>query len=127
MKRTRLRRKSKNPVAKLKWLADRAFSDWIRNRDNWVCFTCEKRFTDRARMHAGHFRSRVYTGTRYDERNVHAQCAMCNVWKRGDYAVYAVKLQKQYGQGILQELIDKSRVVTRFGAKEYQAIIEKYR
>lgn len=93
----------KKTYAQLKKKLDEVFSIFIRTRDNGVCFTCysknEWRYTD-----AGHFINRKHLTTRWDERNVHAQCIGCNRFRNGNKEDYAVHLEKLYGYGILQEL-----------------------
>ena len=51
------------------------FSAYIRARDGYRCFTCD-RFATGSGMHAGHFITNSVggLGLRYEETNVHAQC-----------------------------------------------------
>ena len=66
---------SKNiKLAKAK--ADKYFSLFIRERDkDKGCVTCGK-FTDN--KDCGHFLSRRFESTRFDEKNAHGQCQKCN-------------------------------------------------
>lgn len=90
-------------LKRLKLQADRTFSLWIRNRDKHICYTCGKWLTPKESQN-GHYVSRNYLALRYDERNCHCQGVECNVFKSGNLPIYALKLESQYGQGILQEL-----------------------
>ena len=86
-------------ISKLKKEADRIFSLYIRERDNYTCYTCGKK-GDKTNMDCGHYKSRVFLGTRYDEKNCHCQDKSCNIFKSGNLTVYAIRLEKDYGQGI---------------------------
>lgn len=91
--------------------ADKVFSDYIRERDNWTCFTCGKQGS-KSEIQNGHYIERNKKGTRYDERNCNAQCSTCNMWKKGNLRVYAQRLVSKYGGGILdalQSLADASK------------------
>lgn len=101
----------------------KAFSDYIRERDNWTCFTCGKYATGSA-MHAGHFVSRVRSATMFDERNVHAQCYACNIHKKGNGAEYAVRIIERYGADVLDELVVKSRQTHKFTYEELEQIYQ---
>jgi len=65
----------KPTITKLKKTLWKYFSAYIRARDGYRCFTCD-RYATGAGMHAGHFvpSSMGGLGLRYDEDNVHAQC-----------------------------------------------------
>jgi len=104
----------------------KAFSDYIRERDNWTCFTCGKYATGAA-MHAGHFVSRVRSATMFDERNVHAQCYSCNIHKKGNGAEYAARIIERYGQDVFDELIRKSRETHKFTYQELEDIYQSSR
>lgn len=116
------KKKTKKPtVAKLKKKLDKVFSEWIRRRDRDICFTCGNKGT-----HAGHYILRRHMNTRWDERNVHCQCVRCNVFEYGNMDVYALRLQTQYGDGILNELNMLKHTIKQFTVKELEELIEKY-
>lgn len=112
-------------VGQLKKKLDAVFSIYIRNRDKGECFTCFKQ-SEPKHCHAGHYVSRVYNSTRYDERNVHAQCPGCNIFKSGAMDVYALRLEITYGMGILQELNSLKKQSKSFKKYELEELIEYY-
>ena len=61
--------------------ADDAFQTMVRYRDNFRCITCGRQFPfgERTNLHAGHFVGRGNKSVRWDEENVNAQCAYCNM------------------------------------------------
>ena len=94
--------------AQLKRELDKVFSDYIRERDHYTCITCGAT-GDKSKIQNGHFIERNKVGTRYDEENCNAQCVNCNVWKKGNLRVYAVKLIEKYGVAVLERLLDKAQ------------------
>ena len=138
LKRTPLARVSPNKVKKSKPVGTRKykkmlwtlFSKYIRERDNYTCFTCGKVATGSA-MHAGHF----ITGATcpaslyFDEMNVHAQCYHCNINLSGNWVVYEQKMIDKYGKEITDKL--KLRRTLDMGEKKdeswYIDLIAKYK
>lgn len=112
-------------VRQLKKKLDRAFSIFIRKRDNGICFTCgvKKPWKE---MQNGHYISRNHNSLRYDERNCHCQCMACNVFKHGEMDVYALRLQEKYGEDILKELSIKKQEVKQFTPSEICTLLDKY-
>jgi len=114
--------KRKNLIKKL----DAVFSKYIRLRDAdqegyCRCATCGEK-THWTKIQAGHFISRKHYATRWDERNVHAQCVACNVFKYGEQYKYSLYL----GENLSKELYNKSLVVTKFTDIEIIEMIEEY-
>lgn len=59
--------------------ADRYFSLWIRQRDNWTCQRCGKKYTPPTQaLHCSHFKGRGKEATRFDPRNADALCYGCH-------------------------------------------------
>lgn len=113
-------------VSKVKKQLDSVFSQYIRQRDKGKCITCGA-VRDWKLQHASHFRSRMHNATRFDEKNVHAQCPMENIYKHGDIPVYALRLQELYGPSIIKELVDKSREIKRWTIPELTDLIAHYK
>lgn len=120
--------KSKYPkeLNKLKKWVWKAFSDYVRERDNWTCFTCGKQAKGAA-MHAGHFVSRVRSATMFDEKNVHAQCYACNIHKSGNGAEYAAKIIELYGKDAFDDILFRSRQTHKFTYEELEQILQDSR
>lgn len=97
--------------------ADDSFQTMIRYRDDFKCITCGRQFPygERTNLHAGHFISRKNKSTRWDEENVNAQCAYCNMQQSfGNVFVihnYEKALESKYGVGTVERLIKKGREV----------------
>ncbi len=112
-------------ISSLKKKADKTFSEWIRKRDNYVCFTCGKK-GDKSSMQNGHYISRSINILRYSELNCHCQCIGCNVFQHGNIPEYAIRLQQKYGEDILQTLHKKKQEFHQFKKEELEDIIQKY-
>lgn len=118
----------KQSLTLLKKKADAIFSVYVRtkyaNKEGIIdCYTCPFR-GEIKKMQNGHLVSRFYLATRYDERNCRPQCITCNVWRNGRVPEFAAKLQKELGAGIVDELYEKARQLTK--NFNYQEIIDQY-
>lgn len=93
---------------------DKVFSEYIRLRDSnrqglCFCITCNRPFHWKD-GDAGHYVPRDRLATRFDERNVNAQCKYCNRFRSGEQYNHGVGIDKKYGLGTAQKLQDISRI-----------------
>ena len=133
----KVKQPSKSTVKGKTW---RAFSKFIRLRDalkttgtltHVKCITCGK-LLEVSFCDAGHFVSRRYNATLFDERNVNTQCRYCNRFLDGNLLEYRRQLVKMYGEGIDTELEDKATEITKLDIegltnleKHYKMEVEK--
>ena len=121
------RKKTRSQVVKK---LDTVFSEYIRLRyaKNGIveCFTCGKQAHWKDNMQAGHFQSRKHYSTRWDELNVHPQCPKCNVFSQGEQYEYAKFLDRTYGEGTAESLVQKAREIEKFSQLELESMIEHY-
>ncbi len=97
------RREIKNALEAIKsrseWLKDvqTAFNQYIRLRDSHLpCISCGR--FHQGQWHAGHYRSvGAAPHLRFDESNVHKQCAPCNNHKSGNVIEYRIRLVEKIG------------------------------
>ena len=107
---------------------DKPFHEFIRRRDcddhtgMTKCISCNKpvHFSE---TDAGHLFSRQHLSTRYDERNVNAQCRRCNRFEYGRQYEYAQNI----GAELAEELLQKSRQVLKLTDPEWMEIFIEYR
>ena len=79
-------------------------------------------------MQAGHYIPKSIASSLYfDEENVHAQCYRCNIPLLGNSDEYAQRLQKRYGEGILDKLRLKRRESKHWSVKELKELRDKYK
>ncbi len=106
---------------------DTIFSKYIRLRDAdkegyCRCCTCGEKY-HWSKIQAGHFISRKYYATRWDEKNTNAQCIKCNVFQYGAEYRYSLYL----GENLSSELYLKSREIVKFADDEIKDKIEIYK
>ena len=107
---------------------DKVFHEYIRRRDAdnhtgmCKCISCSKsiHFSE---SDGGHFLGRQHLITRYDERNVHAQCRKCNRFEYGRQYEYSLAI----GAELAEELLVKSRGMLKLTDPEWMEVFEFYR
>lgn len=122
-------------------VADKHFSEFIRLRDStfrddgWygACITCSKRGqvarleNGKAKFNigwnAGHFVTRGHKITRFDEQNVHLQCAYrCNNMKSGEYEKHRLAINRLYGEGSAEALEALVRQASLYKLYKFQLL-----
>ena len=122
----------KKTVSKLKKELDKWFSLYIRLRDATdeglcQCITCGKVSHYKKGIQNGHFQSRRFMSTRYDEKNCSSQCVACNMFRGGEQFRFALALDSKYGEGTAQELEFLSRLTVKFTRGDYEDKIRYYK
>lgn len=86
--------------------AQAAFNAFIRERDKGnPCISCGKPDNGQHQRHASHYRSvGACSSLRYDERNVHASCSLCNNYLSGNLANYRVSMIEKFGSELVEWL-----------------------
>ena|SRR3990167_4401952 len=121
-----MKKEKKKTVSKLKKELDIIFSRYIRYRDRGRCFTCGH-VNDPKKMQNGHYVSRQYNNTRYDERNSNCQCFACNMFYGGQPDIYTLRLQEKYGEGIIKELNSLRQKIKQWLPSELEELIVIYK
>jgi hypothetical protein len=114
---------------------DKVFSIYIRQKGMTEqglnsCYTCGKVYHWTA-LHCGHYLSRRYNGTRFEEKNCRPQCIGCNLYHEGNKPSFVRHLIKDFGLPYLEELeILKTRTFKlepfnlKILIKHYQSLIQ---
>ncbi|EPD6532194.1 recombination protein NinG [Escherichia coli] len=105
--------------------AQQAVNAYIRERDrNLPCVSCGT--FDSAQWDAGHYRTTAAAPQlRFDERNIHKQCVVCNQYKSGNLVPYRVELINRIGQEAVDE-IESNHSRHRWTVEECKAIKAEY-
>lgn len=121
--------RSKN-MTSAKKTCDQWFSKYIRIRDanhNGLCkcITCDtvKHWKE---MDAGHFQSRRYMATRYEEKNCHAQCQRCNQYGAGEQYLHGQAINLLYGKGTAEKIVMKSNFIQKMTKNELMELARYY-
>ena len=108
---------------------DSIFSQYIRRRylkENIAeCFTCGKK-DDWKRLQCGHFQSRRFYSTRWDETNCQVQCVGCNLYHFGEQFKFSVNLDNKFGKGTSERLEVKAREIVKIPTFELEEMIKHY-
>ena len=119
-------RKTSNKRTLLFRKAWRVFSDFIRKRDKYICFTCGAKL-EKKNSHAGHLIHGKTSPVYFDPMNVHCQCIKCNLFLNGNRDVYLRNIQKKYGIKKGDWLLSQREKTHYFTISELEKIIEKLR
>ncbi|MGK8745372.1 recombination protein NinG [Pseudomonas aeruginosa] len=106
--------------------AQQAFNEFIRLRDaDQPCISCGRHHD--GQYHAGHYRSvGSHPELRFDEDNVHKQCAPCNNHKSGDVVNYRINLVAKIGAAAVARL-EGPHDARKWTVEEIKAIKALYR
>lgn len=123
-------RKKLLPLKSLEKKLDRVFSEYIRRRDaneggTVSCVTCGK-LMHWKECHASHFVKRQHRSTRWDERNVHAQCPRENVYMGGSQDLMAGYILDKYGIAVLEELLELRERIVKYTRQDLIDLIEHF-
>lgn len=111
------------------------FSKYIRLRDcinttgdpeYLLCVTCHER-KHLKDAQAGHFIPGRHNSVLFDERNVHGQCMMCNIFLKGNPIKYYRFMITRYGQSVIDELESLDSVPKQLKNFELLELRDKYK
>lgn len=93
-------------VAKLKQDLQKVFNTFIRKRDQGKpCITCGQIKT----LQAGHFFAvSTHDGLRFDDDNVHGECASCNCFNESHLIYYNENLKERIGTTRYNDLMKRA-------------------
>ena len=122
-------------LSKAKDRAWKAFSRFIRLRDCWIdtkslechCVTCGRLYKFGSTLHAGHFQPGRHANLLFDEEQVHAQCQICNRWRKGMWPEYYEYMVKRYGLERVQKMIASRNKIIQYKVADYLFIEEEYK
>ena len=125
------RKETRDAKLKLKSRADwareaqSAFNKYIRQRDRELpCISCQRQHT--GQYHAGHYRSvGAISGLRFNELNVHKQCAPCNNHLSGNIVNYRINLIKKIGIDKV-EWLESFNEVAKYTIDDLKRIKKEY-
>jgi hypothetical protein len=116
--------KKKKTMAQLKKELDRVFSIYIRKKYEKSCYTCGK--TDCA-LQCGHFVSRQYLATRWDENNCRPQCVGCNVFGGGKPLDFEERLKKDLDGELVEKMKASRHQIIKLDCNWYEEQIKFYK
>jgi predicted ATP-dependent serine protease len=78
-------------------------------------------------MDTGHFQSRRFLLTRYDERNANGQCQNCNQWNSGEQYKHGLAVDDKFGEGTAQELENKARGMQKMTKQDVMELAREFK
>ena len=110
---------------------DKVFSLYIRLKYSDAngyckCISCNKIHFYKD-IQNGHYMSRRYMSTRFDENNCRPQCVACNIFNQGNIQMYRIGLINQIGEQSVNIVEVKAKTsVKRYSDFEYKELIKYY-
>lgn len=128
MRKSKVKKKSKTPLAKAKAKLWKVLKQVIEIRDEDVCISCGAEGLSGHNRHGGHFIPSSSCGgfLRYDLRNVWIQCATCNLFRNGAGAEYTRALEKKFSTKFVDEIIVDKQVSIKLDIAYIEAMTEYY-
>lgn len=106
-------------------VADKAFSQYIRTRDNWTCQRCFKQYEPPTMaLHCSHFQGRGKEATRFDPRNADALCYGCHQYFTSNPSEHYRWQVEKKGQEAVDEI---QRLSNTYMKKDRKAQAAKWR
>lgn len=126
--RAKTRQKRESLKSRSDWMKDaqKVFNRYIRLRDARLpCISCGRHHT--GQYHAGHYLTvGARPELRFEELNVHKQCAPCNDHLSGNIALYRINLIKKIGIDNVEWLEGKHES-KKYTIDEIKEIISTYK
>jgi hypothetical protein len=115
--------KKRKSLPRLKAELQIIFNSYIRERDkNQPCISCGQFKT----LQAGHFFPvQGYDALRFDQDNVHGECAGCNCFDEGHLIGYQDNLRARIGNDRLEKLKERARAYKKNGYKWTRSELEE--
>lgn len=112
-------------LSKLKKELDRVFSIYIREKYPARCYTCGVS-KHRKNLQCGHFVSRQYLATRWDENNCRPQCVGCNMFGNGKPLDFEENLKRELGSEFVEEMKARRHQILKLDRQWYEEKIAYY-
>lgn len=128
MKKTKLRKVSKQPISKLQkllWVELRRVADKLYPND---CYTCEAKNLQGSNKQLGHVpwpKSTLSAGSKYDTRFVRWQCMRCNIHGGGMGAAAYARMLKENPEELAQMEKDRQQLGKAYDI--YATLLTKYK
>ena len=107
---------------------DQIFSEYIRLRDKYKCFTCGKQGYEKdGVMTVGHLFSRVAYSTRWNILNSNCQCKSCNMRHEYDFEIYRNIFVQKYGQQKYDDLYRYFKTPVKYTNNDLLVLIKYFK
>lgn len=127
MKKTKLRKISKQPISLIQRKLWNEIKRIIRKGEP-TCYTCGRTGLTGSNWHAGHMWPKASLGAflKYDLRVIRSQCYHCNINLGGNGAVFYKKMLAENGQEYMEKL-ERDKQITVKAYDYYTELLTKYK
>lgn len=128
MKKSRLKKTSKQPISLLQRKIWDECKRIIRTRYPNICYTCGATNLKMGDWQTGHMWAKASLGAfmKYDLRILRPQCAKCNRWMDGMGADFYKRMLRENGAEYMEQL-ERDRQVSVKAYDHYVKILEEYK
>lgn len=128
MKRTKLKKQSKQPISRLQRKLWQLCKEIVRKKYGNTCYTCGTAPLKGSNWQTGHMWPKASLGAfmKYRIEVLRPQCAICNLFHGGQGAVFYAKMLKEIGPEAMAQL-ESDRNVTVKAYDHYQKLLEDYK
>lgn len=120
----------KPSLSSLKKKLWKVFSEYVRRKDadeggTERCYTCSdpKHWKE---LHAGHAIPGRHNAVLFDEEIVKPQCPVCNIWKGGQYHIFATNLIKENSMEWWEAKLESARRTVKYTHADLEEMIRTY-
>ena len=122
----------KKTLKSLKKKAWSLVSQYVRQREadegGFVsCYTCGAPIHAKLEAQAGHSIPGRTNSVLFDDSICRPQCVSCNVFRRGNYPIFAAKLIRENGLDWFEAKLAGARQVVKYTRTDLEEIIETYK
>jgi hypothetical protein len=119
-------------MSSLKKKAWKLFSEYVRSKDaddqgRVECFTCGKVLHWKQDAQAGHAIGGRHNAVLFDESIVRPQCCHCNIFLRGNYSIFAIKLIRENSMEWFEKKLADSRKTMKYTRSDLNDLIDLYK
>lgn len=128
MKRTPLKKKSKQSISKIQRDLWQECKRIIREQFGNTCYTCGAKNLQGSNWHTGHLFAKASLGAylKYDLRVLRPQCYKCNIHYGGQGAEFYKRMLKIEGKEYIDR-IERDRKISVKAHDHYTKLLEEYR
>jgi len=94
-------------------------------RGNCTCYTCNRVY-HASKIQAGHFLSRRFAATRWNETNVKSQCYACNILRSGEQWLFGCRIESEE-PGRTAQLMREADRGRKYTIRELRNLHDHYR
>jgi hypothetical protein len=128
VKKTKLKKISKQPISKIQRQLWEECKRIIRARYKHNCYTCDAKNLEGSNLQTGHMIAKASLGAylKYDLRLLRLQCSRCNIWNGGMGAVFIENMRRIEGNEYVDNIL-KDRQVTVKAYDHYLKTLSEYK